>query len=115
MADLCLDSMSINVCCHIYNFEFVYENINSFLSNDRIWNYQNLNSHISQTHFDILFKFSGFSMLIGYYKVIETESQTYKGFKIFIFLSRPIVSSILLKGFQKLQITSQFSSCFCPF
>ena len=31
--------MSINVCCHIYNFEFVYENINNCLSDDHIWNY----------------------------------------------------------------------------
>ena len=38
---LCLDSKSINVCCHVYNFDFVYENINSFLLND----------HIPQTHF----------------------------------------------------------------
>ena len=35
---LVLDSMSINVC-HIYNFEFVCENINIFLLDDHIWNY----------------------------------------------------------------------------
>ena len=40
--------------------------MNIFLSNDHIWNYQNLNSHISQAHLDILFKFSGFSILIDY-------------------------------------------------
>ena len=47
--------MFIKVCCNIYNFEFVYENINIFLTNDHIWNF-----HISQTHWAILFKFSGF-------------------------------------------------------
>ena len=26
VADVCLDSMSIKVCCHIYNFEFINEN-----------------------------------------------------------------------------------------
>ena len=53
--DWSLDSMSIKVCCHIYTFEFAYENINIFLSNDHIWNYRNLNSHtcISKTHLDI--------------------------------------------------------------
>ena len=56
-------SMSIKVCCHIYTFEFAYENIHIFLSNDHIWNDRNLNSHISQTLLDILFKFSGFSIL----------------------------------------------------
>ena len=45
--------MSVNVCCHIYNFGFIYENINIFLSNDHFWNYQNLNSRISQTQLDI--------------------------------------------------------------
>ena len=63
LADLCLDSMSIKVCCHIYIFEIVYENIDIVLSHDHIWNYRNLNSHISQTHLDILFKFSGLSIL----------------------------------------------------
>ena len=71
LVDLCLDSMSINVCCHIYSFEFVYENINIFLSNYHIWNYQNLNSHNSQTHWGISFKISGFSTYIDYCKVIE--------------------------------------------
>ena len=52
----------MKVCCHIYNFEFVYENINIFLTNDHIWNYRNLNSHISQTQLDILFRFSGLSI-----------------------------------------------------
>ena len=32
-----------------------------FLSNDHIWNYENLNSPISQPQLDIVFKFSGFS------------------------------------------------------
>ena len=54
-----------------YNFGFVYENINIFLSNDHIWNYRNLNSHISQTQLDILYKFSWFSRLINYCQVIE--------------------------------------------
>ena len=70
MADLCLDTMSINLCCHIYNIEFVYENINIHFSNYHIWNYRNLNNHISQAHLDILFKFSGFSIRIEYFKVI---------------------------------------------
>ena len=60
LADLCLDSMSVTVCYNIYNFGLVYENINIFLSNDHIWNYRNLNSHISEIQLDILFKFSGF-------------------------------------------------------
>ena len=64
---VCLGSMSIKVCCHIYNFEHVYENINMFLSNDHIWNYRNLNRHISQLQIDILFKFAGLSILIDYY------------------------------------------------
>ena len=55
----------------MYNFVFVYENINIFLSNDHIWNYRNLNGHISQTHIDVLFNFSGFSVLIDFFKVIE--------------------------------------------
>ena len=42
LIDLCLDSLSTVVCCHIYNSEFVYENINIFLPNDHIWNYRNL-------------------------------------------------------------------------
>ena len=54
LADLCFDGMSVNVWYHIYNFEFVYESMNFFLPNDHIWNYRNLNSHISQTHQDIL-------------------------------------------------------------
>ena len=53
LADLCLDSISITACYQIYNFDFVYENINICLSNDHIWNYRNLNSHIFQTHSDI--------------------------------------------------------------
>ena len=64
--------MSIKVCSHIYNFEFVYENINIFLSNDHIWNHWNLNSHISQTQLDILFKFSGFSPFI---KLLLSDSR----------------------------------------
>ena len=63
--------------CHIYNFDIFYENINIFLTNDHrsIWNYRTLNSHISQSHFiiDILFKFSGFSILIDYYKRLKAE------------------------------------------
>ena len=47
LADLCLDSMFIEVCCQVYNFVCVYENINIFLSNDHIWKYPNLNSLIS--------------------------------------------------------------------
>ena len=50
---------------------FGYENINCFLFNDHIWNYGNLNSHNSQTRIDILLKFSGFSILIDLFKVIE--------------------------------------------
>ena len=46
-ADLCQDSMAVILFCHVYDFGFVYENINIFLSNDHIWNYQNLNSPIS--------------------------------------------------------------------
>ena len=46
LADLCLDSMSIKVCCHIYTFKMAYENINIFLLRDGIWNYWNLYSHI---------------------------------------------------------------------
>ena len=71
LADLCLDYMSITIYCHIYNFGFVYENSNIFLSNDHIWNNQNLDSHISQTHSDISFKLSGFYILIDCYKMIE--------------------------------------------
>ena len=61
LADLCLDSMCFELCRHIYNFEFVYENIDIVLLNDHIWNYCNLNGYISQTQLDILFKFSEFS------------------------------------------------------
>ena len=50
---------------------FGYENINIFLSNDHVWNYRNLNSHISQTHIDVLFNFSGFSILIDFFEIIE--------------------------------------------
>ena len=50
---------------------FVYENIDIILSNDHIWNYRNLNSHISQTHIAILFNFSGFPILIDFFEVIE--------------------------------------------
>ena len=32
---------------------WVYENMDIFLTNDHIWNYLNLNSHISQTNLDI--------------------------------------------------------------
>ena len=71
LADWCIDSIFIKLCFQIYNFMFVYENINTFLSNDHTWNHQNLNSHISQTHIDILFNFSGFSILIDFIKVIE--------------------------------------------
>ena len=63
LADLCRDGMSIKVFCYIYIFEFAYENINIFVSNDHIWNYRNLNSHTSQTHLHILFNFSRFSIL----------------------------------------------------
>ena len=35
-----LTSMPIKVCCHMYNSEFVNENIYSFLSNDHIRNYR---------------------------------------------------------------------------
>ena len=38
LVDLCLDSMFLIVPFRIYNFELVYENINTFLSNDHIWN-----------------------------------------------------------------------------
>ena len=38
LADICLDSMFLIVPFRIYNFEFVYENINTFLYNDHIWN-----------------------------------------------------------------------------
>ena len=55
----------------IFTILSVYENINIFLSNDHIWNYRNLNSHISQTHLGILFKFSGFSTLIDFFKTTE--------------------------------------------
>ena len=71
LADLYLDSMSINVCWHINKFGFVYENINMYLPNYHIWNYKKINSHITQTYGDILFKFSGFSIHIDYCKVIE--------------------------------------------
>ena len=71
LADLCLDSMSIKVCCDIYTFEFAYENSNIFLSNDHIWNYRNLNSYISQIHLDTLFKYQDFLYFIDYCKVIE--------------------------------------------
>ena len=66
LTDLYLDCMSINVYCHIYNFGFIYENNNIFLSNYHIWNYRNLNSHISQTHWDILLKLSGVSIHFDY-------------------------------------------------
>ena len=66
--------MSIKVCCHINNFDFVHEDINIFLSNGHIWNYRNLNS----THSDILFKISGFSILIDCYKVIEVKAEIVK-------------------------------------
>ena len=46
-------------------------NINIFLSNDHIWNYWNLNSPISQTQLDSVFKFSGYSRLINCCKVIK--------------------------------------------
>ena len=48
LAHLCLDSMSINVCRHIFNSGFAYKDINNFLSNNHIWNQWNLNGHISQ-------------------------------------------------------------------
>ena len=84
--------MSVTVCCHIYNFGFVYENINIFLSNDHIWNYRNLNSLISETQLDIVLKFSGFSSLSNYCQMIEDfESRNRKGSKICIFESRPII------------------------
>ena len=50
---------------------FVSENINIILSNDHIWNYRNLTNHISQTHIDILFNFSVFSILNDFLEVIE--------------------------------------------
>ena len=71
LAVLCINSISINLCFQINNFELVYENINIFLLNEHIWNYRNLNSHISQIDLDILFKCSGFSVLIDFFKVIE--------------------------------------------
>ena len=49
LADLCLDSMSIKLYCHIYNFGFAYKDIDIILSNDHIWNHWNLKGHISQT------------------------------------------------------------------
>ena len=61
--DLYFYSFSIQLCCHNYDFEFINENINGFLSNAHTWNCQNLNSRISQTHSDILFIFSDFSVL----------------------------------------------------
>ena len=67
LADLCLDCMY----CHSYNFGFVYENNNIFLSNDHIWNNRHLDSHISQIHSDISFKLSRFYILIDCYKMIE--------------------------------------------
>ena len=67
LADLYLYSLSIWLCSHSYNFEFIYENINGFLLNAHIWNCQNLNSHISKTQSDILFIFSGFSIFIKYF------------------------------------------------
>ena len=81
LADLCHDSISIKLCFQIYNILFVYANIDIFLSNDHIWNYRKLNSHISQTHIDISFTFSGFSILIDFF----TESQNCKDYKICIF------------------------------
>ena len=71
LADVRLDSLSINICCHIYNVRFVYENFNIFLSNYHIWSYRNLKSHNSKTHKDILFKFSGFSIHIDFCNMIE--------------------------------------------
>ena len=44
---------------HVYNFEFVYKNKYIFLSSDHIWNNRNLDSHISQTHWDISFELLG--------------------------------------------------------
>ena len=41
------------------------------LSNDYIWNYWNLNRHISQAQLDMLFKCSGFSKRIVYYQNTE--------------------------------------------
>ena len=68
LADLCLDCVSITMYCLIYNFWFVYENNNIFLSNDHIWYNRNLDSHISRTHSDISFKLSGFYILTNCYK-----------------------------------------------
>ena len=44
---------------------------NIFLSNDHIWNNQNLDKHISQTHSDISFKLWGLYIPIDCYKMIE--------------------------------------------
>ena len=60
LADLYFYSLSIRLCCYNHSFEFIYENINCFLSNAHIWRCRNLNSHISQTHSDILFIFPDF-------------------------------------------------------
>ena len=71
LADLWLNCMSITMYCHIYNFGFVNENNNIFLSNDHIWNNRNLDSHIIQTHSDISFKLSGFYIFIDCFKMID--------------------------------------------
>ena len=46
--------------------------------------------HIFQTHLDIFIKFSGFSVLIDYSKVIDGEKPNPRGSKICIFQYRPI-------------------------
>ena len=92
MADLCLESMSVTVYCHIYDCLFM-KMLSFFLLNDFIWNYRNLNNRITQTQLDILFEFSGFSRLINHCQKIESRNS--KGSKICIFRSRPIAESLL--------------------
>ena len=75
----------ILLCCHIYNFTFVYNNINlTFFSQ----NYRNLKSHISK--FDLFLNFQAVPYVLSTMIKIEDWKSICKGSKIFIFQNRPI-------------------------
>ena len=61
--------------------------------------------HISQIQSDILFKFSGFYILIDLnFKWKNTESQNPKGSKICIFRNQPI--AVIILTFEKCDFTT---------
>ena len=91
LPDLWLDSMAVILCCHICKFGLVYGNIDIFLSDDHIWIYQNLNSPISHTRLDILFKSLGFSRLQLLSSDRRLKAEIAKVSKFGIFQSRSLI------------------------